>query len=498
MFGRSTGSPLRPNLNATIARLQASVEESKGRAVTPHRRVWSESITMKQRIIIKNFGPIENAELDIKDYTILIGPNASGKSTIAKLVWFFQSSITVESIDRIRKHGTYEINVHDLKESFTSQFQRSWDKGLWDIRALQEDFEVKYYQEFYEPEPEHAITLKKDNGKLDVILTDGYLQYIRDTLMKTAGVYKYSSDLEELQSHTIQQLSPLDERLPFLSTKEEPKKRRAIFIPAGRQILSLPTDSFPLFKEGRIEPLVEEFMKLVKRQEGNFHQSIQDEFNKLEQSELKQEPEDTNWGLLENLKMAIRFSDTILKGKYINTREGERIYFNEKQFVKLYEASSGQQESLWIVNLIYLLLWETCSSFTYSTFTIIEEPEAHLYPETQKAITELISLLANWQNQVMLTTHSPYILSALNNLLYAHKVGNANDKAKWKEMNEIIPEPLWVDIDRVAAYLIRDTRTIENIIDHELGIIIAEEIDSASRIILDKFDQILKLENELT
>ncbi|MCL2623532.1 MAG: ATP-binding protein [Planctomycetaceae bacterium] len=434
---------------------------------------------MKQRIEIRNFGPIKHVDLDIADYTLFIGPNASGKSTIAKLVYFFQSPLTVESIDRIRKHGTFEVNVHDLKESFTSQFQ--W---LWDIQAIQNDFKVNYYQEFDEHKLDHAITLKKDNGRLDVTLTDGYLQYIRDTLMKTAGVYEFPSTRKQLRFNTIQFLSSLDERLPFLST-EEPKKRRAIFIPAGRQILSLPTDSFPLFKEeGRIEPLVEEFMKLVKRQKNNFHQFIQDEFSKFEQSELKHEPEDTNWGLLENLKMAIRFSDTILKGKYINTREGERIYFNEKQFVKLYEASSGQQESLWIVNLIYLLLWETCSSFTYSTFTIIEEPEAHLFPETQKDVTELISLLANGQNQVMITTHSPYILSALNNLLYAHKVGNANEGDKREEVAKVIDPLLWVDIDRVAAYKL-ENGTIRDIIDRRtpdnpdgLDMIIPEEIDS--------------------
>ena len=46
---------------------------------------------MKQKIIIKNFGPIKDVEMEIDDFTIFIGPQTSGKSTIAKSVFFFLS-----------------------------------------------------------------------------------------------------------------------------------------------------------------------------------------------------------------------------------------------------------------------------------------------------------------------------------------------------------------------------------------------------------------------
>ena len=41
-----------------------------------------------QKIIINNFGAVKNAEIDIKKVLILIGEQASGKSTIAKLIYF--------------------------------------------------------------------------------------------------------------------------------------------------------------------------------------------------------------------------------------------------------------------------------------------------------------------------------------------------------------------------------------------------------------------------
>ncbi|MCR5456052.1 MAG: ATP-binding protein [Bacteroidales bacterium] len=43
------------------------------------------------KIEIYNFGPIKDATIDIKPMLVLIGPQASGKSTIAKLIFFFET-----------------------------------------------------------------------------------------------------------------------------------------------------------------------------------------------------------------------------------------------------------------------------------------------------------------------------------------------------------------------------------------------------------------------
>jgi ABC-type enterochelin transport system ATPase subunit len=47
---------------------------------------------MNEKLIVKDFGPIKNAELDLKKVTIFIGPQGSGKSTLAKLVAIFRDS----------------------------------------------------------------------------------------------------------------------------------------------------------------------------------------------------------------------------------------------------------------------------------------------------------------------------------------------------------------------------------------------------------------------
>ncbi|MCA9937148.1 MAG: AAA family ATPase [Anaerolineales bacterium] len=44
-----------------------------------------------QNLTIENFGPIKQAEIEIRSVLVFIGPQASGKSTISKAIYFFKS-----------------------------------------------------------------------------------------------------------------------------------------------------------------------------------------------------------------------------------------------------------------------------------------------------------------------------------------------------------------------------------------------------------------------
>lgn len=43
-----------------------------------------------QKIIIKYLGPVRELEMEIKDFNLLIGEQATGKSTVAKAIYFFR------------------------------------------------------------------------------------------------------------------------------------------------------------------------------------------------------------------------------------------------------------------------------------------------------------------------------------------------------------------------------------------------------------------------
>ena len=160
--------------------------------------------------------------------------------------------------------------------------------------------------------------------------------------------------------------------------------------------------------------------------------------------------------------------------------------------VNLETASSGQQA-------MFPLLLSLLSVFKEDLFPInskvmyIEEPEAHIFPETQKQLMELLSIVFNRSKpdlQFIITTHSPYILTSFNNLIQAGAIEREiEDKEK---LYNIVPQHQILQPNTVNAYEFRDGK-VENLIDSETGFILAERLDTVSEDIAIQFDKLLDL-----
>jgi len=124
-----------------------------------------------------------------------------------------------------------------------------------------------------------------------------------------------------------------------------------------------------------------------------------------------------------------------------------------------------------------------------------EEPELSVFPETQYQIAELIASLAKsellWKSYAI-TTHSPYMLSSFNNLIYAGQLGE--DKAIHRKIP--IDKKYWIEPGSFAAYSVHDGKT-ESILS-ESGLINGEYLDSVSEKIGNEFDSLLRLEYDKT
>ena len=122
----------------------------------------------------------------------------------------------------------------------------------------------------------------------------------------------------------------------------------------------------------------------------------------------------------------------------------------------------------------------------------LEEPEASVFPSTQYELVRLFALLSHQQSldfSWVITTHSPYVLSSFNNLIYAGQLGE--NEALRGEIS--IPEKYWIKRGDFAAYKIRDDRVLESILS-DSGLIDGEYLDSVSENIGDEFDKLLRLE----
>lgn len=129
----------------------------------------------------------------------------------------------------------------------------------------------------------------------------------------------------------------------------------------------------------------------------------------------------------------------------------------------------------------------------YRTCLYVEEPEAHIFPSTQKQlIYSLISMLnGRIKHNCFIATHSPYIMTALNNLILA------GDKiAESKEMAEVvfkrIPNRQALRFDDIAAFEMNDGK-IHSIMDNEYRLISAEVLDNVSDEISEDYNWLLNL-----
>ena len=136
-------------------------------------------------------------------------------------------------------------------------------------------------------------------------------------------------------------------------------------------------------------------------------------------------------------------------------------------------ASSGQQEATPLLMAI--------SQFPDLGRTlIIEEPEAHLFPSAQvKVLDYLVRQSVRHGTSVLFTTHSPYMLSALNNCLIRSKANM---------------DPS-LQVDQVRAYSLSDGYS-KNLLDEETKLISADYIDSVSEDIARKFEAALEVISE--
>lgn len=126
----------------------------------------------------------------------------------------------------------------------------------------------------------------------------------------------------------------------------------------------------------------------------------------------------------------------------------------------------------------------------HHTDLYIEEPEAHIYPSTQKSfVYSLVEMLnGEKKHSCFISTHSPYILTAFNNLILAgEKINGARD-----EVQKIISEKQILSYDDVAAFEMKDGKA-RYIMDAVFRLISADAIDNASIEIGNDFDYLLNL-----
>ncbi len=123
----------------------------------------------------------------------------------------------------------------------------------------------------------------------------------------------------------------------------------------------------------------------------------------------------------------------------------------------------------------------------------LEEPEMNLFPNTQAELMGWMieQINHNTNHSLFVATHSPYILTELNNLIQASNIVS-KDVTKKQSVLAVVPEQRILDYGHVGAFAIEDG-VVVSIKDEDLCLIAADKIDDASSVIGQQFDELLSL-----
>ena len=425
---------------------------------------------------IKNFGPIKHCAMDIGadgSVTVLTGPQASGKSTVAKAVYFFRT-VKDELLDILM---TSYVEGETVKEQLAHCM---CDKliMMFDWSYFDDDMSLLYY---YEASNNNAFVKINRVDKRDH-------DYSRKAMVVTFGLEIISMFNELEAAKTSPHVLPITD-----TTNSIAKIFRddfvTVFIPAGRSSLLLLSDHLQyLLLEGwrrnSIDYSAREFVNLTVqlRPWFTFARALH-------------EPYAHRQHILECIN---HLSQKTISSSYQYVDNEERLYFSphdstkQSKHVKIANASSGQQEAVWVFNILTHYLAEQ-----KKVFLIIEEPEAHLYPESQMHMTDALSLFAGYGNSVMITTHSPYVLGEINNLLICGQVPESKREQAidviFGKGASVISVKVAITPDKMTAQHIVNGECKNALDDESLCLIMNELIDGASDIINGRCDKLLGL-----
>jgi predicted ATPase len=397
---------------------------------------------LKEKLIIQNFGPIKSVELELGRFNVLIGENATGKSTVAKVLAvcrYFSYIVPTNSID-------------DEKKAYFENGAIEW--GL--TESFKADTFIRYQCEDYiiEVEKRDVLEVLNDNvfgGKSNLKKERFYPEF----KFKSEKFQRLIEGLE--RSKIFQEGTDWVTSTSFFLNEVKRTLDNPLYVPTERGLQSL----FSLGKsniQNFSDKLYEQLFKL-------------DSISKIFTNGLEVEVN------------GIRYKNENGQGYF--SKDGGLSYYS------MYNAPSGIKSII----PFYTLIERYIQNYRKKTF-IIEEPELNLFPIAQNELMQYfvhktmnLSKAMDYGNSMLLTTHSPYILTSLNNMMYAYELGQRNESA----VENVMQKKYWLNPNEVSAYIMTSDGHCKNIIDKETGLIMAEVIDTASDDINSIYDHLSEI-----
>jgi GTPase SAR1 family protein len=453
------------NENSQISQISQKIEKDYDN--TAQSLHLPKQVQVNEKIIIENFFTIAKFEWDVKEFNILTGGMASGKSLSLKLLYFCEQVF----------HKTIFFNTSINKELFQKDnfFKNiNYEFGkIFSSKNPKKDYiktKITYsYNVNVEGQPDLLFDLSANWNNTELQWSSKYIESKLETWQEFFDEQDNSELNQTVRIRVFESISS-DFFCSF--------PLGAMFIPASRAIASI-TDIIRLQ-----DPFIEKLMELKE-----YALRINDHGN-----------------------ISSKEVNNLLKVENISLENGQPVFelkdLHRKRKITSLELASGQQQLLYLLLLIHDLrrtksTYDSHASmfaFSYHTSTFIEEPSAHLFPMEQRKTIEFLvtsfnklkmkrNYYSNPGDRFFISTHSPYLLNTINNLMEKDRLlrimEKINDSEKKTEINEKItalPFPC-LSVDNVSAYMIKDKGEVETMINKDANepYIYSEVLDQISQ-----------------
>lgn len=383
-----------------------------------------------RKLTIDSFGPVSHAELDLKAVNLFIGEQSVGKSTIAKLITIVTDILSLSLVIRAGHDGWMDqLRLYGL-----------------DIYG-EDNYHIKYE---WENQGVHLLMAITKN-EVVTSLTKG-----KTTITDPVEITKELVRLKPIfhQEEYVNQIIAALDAVEGAEPKDAWSSLQhlflnSIYIPAERSFFSCFSKALPALN------LVNESIPRNLLRFSLDYQNAKAVYGRFDSSLL-------------NVSYEYDGSDDF----FIDHSSGHKY--------RLSYASSGIQSTIPLL----LVLEYAVNKREYSSF-VIEEPETNLFPDKQVELLRHILKTVKGGRYLTITTHSPYLLSAMNNSLFAGLLLKQFGEDVEKDLSDILDKDCILTTSDCSVYSLGESVNGEGVycktvVDPETGMIDSNALDGVS------------------
>ena len=423
------------------------------------------------KITFQNLGNLKSAEIELKDLTIICGPNNSNKSLLNYSIFVIlkefaarmQFGVEEDILTELTANNSAKISRKAIRKNLTkfienaeSEISKDMARNLgapfdfFEKLKIQARIDVEKYEN-------RDYSIVYDNDVIDDLKLHMEVHEDSGDLIFRVNRKISNSQIEidqvkfHIKSHIFWVMFNSNGCLPFYVTSER----------TGIEMFHNSAKMMDLLVRSKMRPV--DYAELIEKTP-KFSLPIQENIGYINRFESIAKESSIFVDDKDTYRYVLDVADQLLDGGAFSSKHNSIVYtpdvgLNEPNLPIYMTASSVK--SLFLINVFVRHIAGP------SDFLIIDEPELSLHPDKQVLMAKLIARLINSGIRVLLTTHSDFFMLEINNLISLNNTGNEKEKL----MNKFgYHEKDLINAERVSAYCTGSNGEVTKMLVDESGV----------------------------